>query len=92
MRHSWLSYLQATSLSRLGGMVQGKADVPQLSTQQMDVMLKAHRVMADGLHLQSPSLLRSISRTSLSYADNTDGQVSEDTSDSTSIPAVVEKL
>ena len=36
------SYSQATSSSCLGGMVQGKADVPQLSTQQMDVMLKAH--------------------------------------------------
>lgn len=86
------TYSQATSLSRLGGMVQGKADVPQFSTQQMDVMLKAHQRLAPGLQIVSPSLRRSIQRTSLSYADDTDGLISEDTSPTTSISAVVEQL
>ena len=85
-------YSQATSSSRLGGMVQGKADVPQLSTQQMDIMLKTHKVLAPGLHLRSPSLLRSITRSSISYADDTDGQISLDTTDTTLISTAVETL
>lgn len=84
------AYLQAMSLSRLGGMVQGKADVPQFSTQQMDVMLKAHLRLAPGLQLVSPSLDRSIQCTSLFYADDADGQNSEDTSHMTSTADVVE--
>jgi hypothetical protein len=89
---SHASYSQDTSLSCIGGMVQGKADVPQPSTQQMDIMLKAHRQLAPGLHLRSPSLLRAIRRTSLSYADDTDGQVSTDTTDATQLSDVVEDL
>ena len=86
------SYSQGSSASRLGGMVQGKADVPQLSTQQMDVMLKTHRQLAPGLHLTSPSLGRSIRRTCLSYADDTDGQVSVDTDGLTSLSDLIELL
>ena len=63
---STASYSQATSSSQLSGMVQGKADVPQLSTQQMDIMLKTHCELTPGLLLRSPSLLRSISRGSIS--------------------------
>ena len=85
-------YSQATSTSRIGGMVQGKADVPQLSTQQMDIMLKTHRQLAPGLLLRSPTLQRSINRSSISYADDTDGQVSADTTDSLCITDVVENL
>ncbi len=33
------SYQQVEGERRIGGMVQGKADVPQLSTQQCDIML-----------------------------------------------------
>ncbi len=86
------SYSQATSSSILCGMVQGKADVPQLSTQQMDIMLKAHNNLSPGLLLCSPSLQRSIHRSSLSYTDDTDGQVSMDTTDTTLTSTVVEHL
>jgi hypothetical protein len=86
------SYSQATSSSILGGMVQGKADVPQLSTQQMDIMLKTHNILSPGLLLRSPSLQRSIRHSSISYADDTDGQVLMDTLDTTLTLDVVENL
>ena len=86
------SYSQQTSTSTIGGMVQGKADVPQLSTQQLDIMLTSHRSIAPGLCLRSPNLHRAISRTDISYADDTDGLVSVDTTEHTSATAVVELL
>jgi len=60
----------------LGGMVQGKADVPQWSTQQSDAMLKAHESLTNGLHITSPSLQHSIHHHSTAFADDTDGQES----------------
>ena len=86
------TYSQRPLHPRLGGMVQGKADVPQLSTQQLDIMLTSHRHIAPGLCLRSPTLLRAISRTDISYADDTDGLVSIDTTDTTSLHSVVELL
>jgi hypothetical protein len=69
-------YRQTEDAPRLGGMVQGKADVPQLSTQQSDAMLKAHKTIAQELRIHSPSMARAICHHSIAFADNTDGQVS----------------
>jgi hypothetical protein len=85
-------YSQATLSSRLGRMVQGKVDVPQLATQQMDNMLKMHCQLAPGLLLCSPTLLWSISCSSISYTDHTDGQVLANTTGSLQILDVIENL
>ena len=69
-------YSQVPSEPRIGGMVQGKADVPQLSTQQSDAMLKALITLVDCLHLNSPSTFRSIHHHCIAFADDTDNHVS----------------
>jgi hypothetical protein len=73
-------------------MVQGKANIPQLLTKQLDVMLKAHLLLDAGLCLNSLTLDRSICRTDLSYADDMDGQVSLNSNDMTSVYYLVEYL
>jgi hypothetical protein len=69
-------YEQLPDMPNIGGMVQGKADVPQLSTQQSDAMLKAHKALAAGLHLTNPTGTHSICHHSISFADDTDNHVS----------------
>jgi hypothetical protein len=86
------SYDNAPDKSPLGGMVQGKADVPQWSTQQSDAMLLAHSQMTEGLTIDSPNLHRSISRHNVSFADDTDGQVSRPPDHPHPIPEVVAGL
>ena len=85
-------YGQMTSDHRIGGMVQGKADVPQLATQQSDAMLTAHKALTYGLTIVSPNTQRSISHHSVAFADDTEGQVSCDTDETTSIPRLVRQL
>ena len=86
------SYGQEAGAHRIGGMVQGKADVPQLSTQQSDVMLRAHKSLTYGVQIDSPGMHRSIQHHSVAFADDTDGQVSSDTVDNISIPRLVRRL
>ena len=69
-------YYQEADQPQIGGMVQGKANVPQLLTQQSDAMLKAHMALTAGLCIHSPSMAREISHHSITFADNTDGHVS----------------
>ena len=85
-------YAQEPGAHRIGGMVQGKADVPQLSIQQSDAMLKAHKSLSYGVDMISPGLHRSIKHHSIAYADDTDGQVSSDMTDNISIPRIVRRL
>ena len=66
------SYRQLENAPEIGGMVQGKADVPQLSTQQSDAMLKAHKKLTMGLYLPNPPDTRAILHHSIGFADNTD--------------------
>ena len=68
------AYSQLPGEPRLGGMVQGKADVPQWSTQQSDAMLKAHNALTGGVHISSPNMQREIRHSSVAFADDTDGQ------------------
>ena len=86
------TYQQIEGKPKLGGMVQGKADVPQLSTQQSDAMLRAHKSRCHGVMITSPRLHRAINHHSIAYADDTDGQVSTDTTDTTMITKLVRKL
>lgn len=86
------SYGQEDGDWRLGGMVQGKADVPQLSTQQSDVMLKAHKALTYGVHIDSPGMHRSIKHNSVAFADDTDGQVSCDTTERMILGRVIRRL
>lgn len=86
------TYGQEVDAPRLGGMVQGKADVPQLSTQQSDILLKAHNLNTYGVDIKSPGLHRSITHNSIAFADDTEGQVSCDTTENISIPRIVRKL
>jgi hypothetical protein len=76
----------------LGGMVQGKADVPQWSTQQSNAMLYAFSHLTQRLHISSPSLCRSITHCNISFADNTDAQNSQPPGTQDPIPAVVQDL
>ena len=86
------TYKQEPGEPRIGGMVQGKADVPQLSTQQSDLMLKAHKSLSYGVDIISPGMHRSITHHSIAFADDTDGQVSSEMSDKISIPRIVRRL
>ena len=86
------TYGQTSGAPKLGGMVQGKADVPQLATQQSDIMLKAHKSLTYGVNIISPGLHRSIQHHSVAFADDTEGQVSSETSENISIPRVIGRL
>ena len=59
------TYGQEVGKPHIGGMVQGKADILQFSTQQSDLMLKAHKSLTHGVTLQSPALHREISHHSI---------------------------
>ena len=83
------SYRQLKNFPDIGGMVQGKADVPQLSTQQSDAMLKAHKSLTRGLSIPNPIHSRSISHHSVGFADDTDNHTSVDSNEDTPIVAVV---
>ena len=83
------SYGNTPGTVPLGGMVQGKADVPQWSTQQSDAMLSAFSTLAPRLHISSPSLCRAITHRNISFADDTDAQTSQPPGASDPIPAVV---
>ena len=86
------AYYQEADEARIGGMVQGKADVPQLSTQQSDAMLKAHKALTSGLCIHSPSMRRAIRHHSIAFADDTDGHVSVASDDPHAAMDAVEKL
>ncbi len=86
------AYSQLPGEPRLGGMVQGKADVPQWSTQQSDAMLKAHNALNNGVHINSPNMQREIRHSSVAFADDTDGQESRPTEDDNAISTVISNL
>jgi hypothetical protein len=85
-------YSQHEEEPRLGGMVQGKADVPQWSTQQSDAMLKAHNSLVAGVQIHSPNMQREIKHSSVAFADDTDGQESRPTEDDDAISRVIQNL
>lgn len=85
-------YLQLPGEPLLGGMVQGKADVPQWSTQQSDAMLKAHDSLVSGLQIHSPNMDRMIRHSSVAFADDTDGQESCPTEEDDAMRRVVQQL
>jgi hypothetical protein len=74
-------YCQLKDSPEIGGMVQGKADVPQLSTQQSEAMLKAHKALTAGLYIPNPTNSRSISHHSIGFADDTDNHTSVDSNE-----------
>ena len=74
-------YTQLPNAPELGGMVQSKADVPQLSTQQSDAMLKAHISLTAGLHISNPPGTRTISHHSVGFANDTDNHTNSDSND-----------
>jgi hypothetical protein len=74
---SMATYGNTPGTTPLGGMVQGKADIPQWSTQQSDAMLSAFSHLAQGLHISSPSLRRAITHHNISFADDTVAQNSQ---------------
>ena len=86
------TYGNAPTRVPLGGMVQGKADVPQWSTQQSDALLKTHRTLTTGLHIRNPLLTRAIAHHAVSFADDTDSQESLPPGDPDPIPTVVQSL
>lgn len=86
------TYSQQEDEPNIGGMVQGKADVPQLSTQQSDILLRAHQSLTTGLTLHNPTGNRKISHHSVSFADDTDQHTNMHSSVPTAIPQVIENL
>ena len=83
------SYRQEPNAPRIGGMVQGKADVPQLSTQQSDILLKAQKQLTPGLSLPNPDGTKSIAHHSIAFADDTDQHTNVPTASPDAIPQVV---
>ena len=86
------TYQQEEDAPRLGGMVQGKADVPQLSTQQSDILLQAHKKLTHGLVLHNPSGQKTITHHSVAFADDTDQHTNTPTSDDDAVAQVVDQL
>lgn len=86
------TYSQAEEMPNIGGMVQGKADVPQLSTQQSEVLLKAHKQLTTGFSLPNPPGTRTVSHHSIAFADDTDQHTNVDTGMADAIPTVVKNL
>ena len=86
------TYQQEEDAPHLGGMVQGKADVPQWSTQQSDVLLRAHQRLTTGLFLRNPTGSKTIKHHSVSFADDTDQHTNEDTASPDCIDKVVGNL
>ena len=86
------TYQQEDGDPHLGGMVQGKADVPQWSTQQSDVLLRAHSHLAQGLSLRNPPGTRAIQHHSISFADDTDQHTNTNTDNPNAITEVVRDL
>lgn len=85
-------YTQLPDEPTIGGMVQGKADVPQWSTQQSDAMLKAHESLVSGIHIHSPNMEREIQHSSIAFADDTDGQESCPTEEDDAMLKVIQQL
>jgi hypothetical protein len=83
-------YTQLPDAPEIGGMVQGKADVPQLSTQQSDAMLKAHIALTTGLHIPNPLGTHAISHHSVAFADDTDNHINSDSNDIYAIIRAIE--
>ena len=86
------TYSQEVDAPEIGGMVQGKADVPQLSTQQSEVLLKAHKSLTQGLLLPNPGGTRHISHHSISFADDTDQHTNVASHRKDAVKAVVGQL
>ena len=76
----------------MNGMIQGKADVPQLATQQSDVCMKAHRSIAPGFHLVGANPSREIKHHNIAIVDDADGHVSSDSDTDDEIDNVTTKL
>lgn len=89
---SQATYSQEEDAPEIGGMVQGKADVPQLSTQQSEILLRAHKSMTQGLSMPNPLGTREINHHSISFADDTDQHTNVDSRRDDAIPAVVGQL
>ena len=62
--------------ARVGGEVQGKADVPALYTLNSSILLEFPKSVALGLFLQSCTRERAIEHNNVAYSDDTDGHVS----------------
>lgn len=86
------TYQQEEDAPTLGGMVQGKADAPQWSTQQSDILLRAHSCLATGLTLHNPTGNRAICHHSISFADDTDQHTNTATGSPNAVPNVVRNL
>ena len=69
-------YQQNSGEPQMGGMVQGKADVPTLSNQQCDIQMKVHKSIAPGLTIHSPDPSRKIEHHLPTFVDDSDAHVS----------------
>ena len=68
-------YCQDESGPRLGGEVQGKADVPTMFAMLSDILLRAHASIAPGLEMDSCNLEHKVKHHSIAFVDNVDGRV-----------------
>ena len=87
-----LSYGNRRGEPPLNGMVQEKADAPQLATQQSDVCMKAHKAIAPGLHLRGANPARAIEHHNVAIVDDTDGHVSGDTGEDDAVADAAAKV
>lgn len=86
------AYSQTEDGPNIGGMVQGKADVPQLSTQQSDALLRAHKKVTHGLRICNPDGTKAIKHHSVVFADDTDQHTNVPSAQRNPIRAVVKRL
>ena len=86
------TYQEEEGDPRIGGEVQGKADVPAFYTLNSSILLEAHKTIAPGLCLQSCTRARAIEHNNVAYSDDTDGHVSAEHDDGAPTESVIEKM
>ena len=77
---------------RIGGKVQGKADVPAFYTLNSSFLLEAHKTIAPGLCLHSCTRARAIDHNNMAYSDDADGHVLAEHDDELPTESVIEKM
>ena len=73
---SVVTYKQEKEEPRVGGEIQGKADVPALYTLGISILIHSYKAIASGSCIQNCTRSRAIEHNNVAFSDNTDGHVS----------------
>ena len=86
------TYHQEKEEPRVGGEVQGKADVPALYTLISSILLESHKSIAPGLYLHSCTMARAIEHNNVTYSDDMDGHVLAEHDSKSPTESVIENM